>query len=82
MLRRARIALALFALSTLCAAPAVFADPAADTAGGDLVGQFIDWLEGLVDGQDDDAGGGGQQNGTDGDEPDGDEFNPQHLPGG
>jgi hypothetical protein len=76
MLRRARIALALFALSTLCAAPAAFAEPANDTAGGDLVAQFFDWLAGVVD-------GGTQQNGTDGDEDPGeDEFNPQHLPGG
>lgn len=83
MLRRARIALVLFAISTLCAAPAAFADPAADTAGGDLVAQFIDWLAGVLDGGDDDAGAGGaQQNGTEGDEGDGDEFNPQHLPGG
>jgi hypothetical protein len=75
MLRRARIALVLIALSTLCAAPAAIADPASDNAGGDLVAQFMDWLAGVVD-------GGPQQNGTDGDEGGEDEFNPQHLPGG
>ena len=50
MLRRARILLALFALATLSASPAVFAD---DTAGsGDTLTQILDWLAGVFGGGD------------------------------
>jgi hypothetical protein len=81
MLRRARIALALFALSTLCAAPAVFAEE--DAAGGDLISQILYWLTGVDNGEHDGAGPGGRPDGVQGDEDGGeDEFNPQHLPGG
>lgn len=73
MHRRARIALAFFALACLCASPALFADdgnPAPDPGpvvqeGGDP-GDVLDWLLWLL--------GIGDQNN--------DEFNPQHLPGG
>lgn len=71
MLRRARILLALCALSTLCAAPALYAEedpegtPPPPAAGGPIE-EILEWL-GIL---------GGEQGPLD------DEFNPQHLPGG
>lgn len=76
MLRRARIAFAIFALASLCASPALLADdengspaPDPEVQQGDNSqgeGDVLDWLLQLL-------GLGDLPN---------DEFNPQHLPGG
>ena len=48
MLRRARLVLALFALTTLFSAPIVVADD--NSSSSDVITEIVDWLTGVLGG--------------------------------
>lgn len=69
MIRRAKLVLALFALTTLLAAPIVVADDNTQPAGGNVIEEIVDWLAGVLGGDTTTEGDGG-------------EYQPVFLPGG